>query len=494
MIIALDIGTTNLKAGLYHIDGTQVESFVVPMHQEVDDYQISFFSASKLWENVAQLIRDLAEKSPSGVSAISIASMAESGLMLNEESGRPITEILPWFETASLKQAKLIENEIDMEEQFFRTGLHVSYKFGLSKLLWLKEKEPSLFEQKVKWMSVSSYIAYCLTNSIVEEESLAVRTYAYDIKKQGWNEDLILHMGLQPSLFPDVQHCTKPVGEVLSEHSRLGIHSETKVYIAGHDHLVASLSIGELTPERIYNSIGTAETMVGVFPKRDLTRDDRNSGLTFGPHLLKDTYYWMGGHSSSGGSVEWLRDMISDYRLTYGEVMALLEQTYEGPTGILFFPYLNGSGAPYPNPGATASFIGLTKKHGKKELLKAVFEGNAYQMELIRRTAENVSDSKITKLISVGGGVKNRHWLQLKSDISGIPIEVPRIDEAVSIGAVLIAATGEGVYSSLEEAATTTYSKNTEIVSPNLDLNPRYRSLFEDKFVKLRGILAGVDG
>lgn len=492
MIIAIDIGTTNLKIGLYQEDGNEKASTVIPMKQEMDKEGICYFNPEVLWKHITNQIRNLMKEVPgSVVSAISITSMAESGLLLHIKTGKPYTKIIPWFETSSSAQANFIKEELDSFEQFSKTGLYASYKQGLSKLLWLKERDPDLLDENLVWLSVSAYIAYCLTNRIAEERSLAVRTFAYNIREQEWDTSLMKDFGLRPDLFPPVQACTTPIGTVSVDVEQLGINRGTKVYIAGHDHLAASLSIGEISPENIYNSMGTAETLMGTFPKRELTREDAASGLTFGMHPMKDTYYWMGGHSSSGGSVEWLRSIISDRTLTYDEVNRLLEQTQSGPSGIIYFPYLNGSGAPHPDPEAEAAFIGLSKRHGKKELLKAVLEGNAFQMELIKEAAQQITKSKIRKLTVVGGGVKNKRWIQTKANISGISLDLPVVSESASKGAALVAATGEGVYPSLHEAVVKSAPEQIHTVHPDMDDYYLYQDIYQNRFKVLRQMVVG---
>jgi len=164
--------------------------------------------------------------------------------------------------------------------------------------------------------------------------------------------------------------------------------------------------------------------------------------------------FWMGGHSSSGGAVEWMRALIGGGESAgYDDLMGLLKEAAPGPTGILFFPYLSGSGAPYPNPAATASFTGLTARHGRGELLKAVLEGNAYQLELMRRTAESVCGQPIAGMRVVGGGTKNSVWLQIKADVSGIPLTVPSAAEATLLGAALTAGVAVSAYDSFQAAA-----------------------------------------
>jgi xylulokinase len=166
----------------------------------------------------------------------------------------------------------------------------------------------------------------------------------------------------------------------------LGLEPGVPVVIAGHDHISAAFAVGAVRPGLILNSMGTAETLVGTLEERALTKQDYASGLSFGLHAVPGALFWMGGASASGGSVEWLRGLLGDERepLTYKQVLSLLEQAASDPTGILYYPYLSGSGAPWTDAAEKASFIGLRARHGKPELLKAVLEGTAYEMELRR--------------------------------------------------------------------------------------------------------------
>ncbi|MGG3468198.1 FGGY family carbohydrate kinase [Neobacillus pocheonensis] len=493
MIIAIDIGTTNLKAGLFEEDGTCITISSRQTQYATHSKGFTYIHTGSLWDNVAQLIKEVNERSVSkGVRAVSITSMAESGLLLNRYTGMPVTEIIPWFESSSIKQAEFICQEIDPFEQFIHTGLHLSYKYGLPKLLWLRDLDPSVFHDQVVWLSVSSYIAYCLTGKIAEEQTLAARTFAYQINQNEWDEALIHHFGFRTDLFPDVAHCLKPTGEVKQELSGLGLNSKTNVYIAGHDHVSSSLAAGIVSPGSVYNSMGTAETLVGTFTKRELTKTDYDSGLSFGLHPHDNLYFWMGGHSSSGGSVEWMRDILGDDQLTYAEILEFLEMAGEDPSGIIFYPYLTGSGAPYSNPHAKAAFLGLKKSHGKADLLKAVLEGNSYQMEMIREEAEKATGIKLNKMSVIGGGVRNPIWMKIKANISGIELILPDITEAALSGAALIAATGEGVFSSLDDAVANTFWKSEKVVQPNKKIYKSYRTIYESQFKSINQIIGKI--
>lgn len=484
MIVAIDIGSTNLKVGLFSMTGEPLDRKTAPMVVLTDEKGHYYFSAADLWQNITRLIGELVPEAERGqVRAIGITSMAESGILVDTETQRVCTEIIPWFDTASSPQAAFIRSRIDVSERFYRSGLFPNAKQGLSKLLWLREEEPHLLERPVQWLSVSAYVAFCLTGHFAEDYSLAARTFAFDIKQRAWDSALIEQFDLRSDLFPAARHCTVPVGEMGEGGVALGLPQTARVYIAGHDQLAASLAGGRLPGGTVFNSIGTAETLIGLFPERELTEADAQSGFTYGRHLLPDHFYWMGGHGSSGRSVEWMRKLLDENRLPFEKMDALLSQLPPEPTGILFYPYLSGSGAPKPDSHATAALLGLTDHTGRAEILKAVLEGNAYQMEWVREAAEQAAGTPITNLTAVGGGTRNRHWMQLKANVSGLPVTVADIEEAALQGAALVALTGEGIFRDLGEVADRTVAMK-EVFYPDMALHHHYQPLCQ-KFKQL---------
>ncbi|PQP88244.1 L-fuculokinase [Paenibacillus sp. AR247] len=428
MLLSLDIGTTHIKAGVFGNDGSEMAVVSAPNPKAQGPSGTTVYDPDVLWETAAGLIQQAVERlgeRDEAIDAVGITSMAESGLLLNPADGRARTPMLPWFETCSAPQAERIRQEVDERELFRMTGLRPSFKHGLPKLLWLREAYPDAFDGSV-WLSAASYIAYRLTGRIAEDETLAARTYAYRIDSRAWNEPLIRSFGLDPQRN------------------------------AGRD-----------------------------VPLRPLGDADDASGLSFGIHPVPGRMYWMGGHSSSGGSVEWAREALSDAGMSYPDMMRLLDEAGRQPTGILYYPYLTGSGAPHPVPGARAAFIGLDAKHKKGDLIRAVLEGNAYQLELLRERAERVGGSPIRRMHVVGGGARNSHWLQIKADVSGVRLTMTGTAEASLLGAALAAAVGASLYPSFREAAAAVTYPEAKVYEPDPERHLAYRKLYEQGFLGL---------
>jgi xylulokinase len=392
-----------------------------------------------------------------------------------------------WFSTCARTQAERIAAEGGERERFEATGLRASFKFGLAKLLWLKERDPSLLRGAV-WLSASDYSAYRLTGNIATDYTLAARSFAFRIDRKEWDGDWIRHFGLPTALFPEAYPSGTVVGRVSAEAAAAtGVPAGVPVVIAGHDHPAASLGVGVLSPGRVMDSIGTAETLVGLFPERRLTERDLASGLSFGLHPVSGHLFWMGGISASGGSVEWLRAVLSDDGPGYERILALAAEAAPGPTGILYYPYLSGSGAPMPDADAKAAFVGLSASHGQADMLKAVLEGTAYEMESIRRAAEAASGAPITEMVATGGGTRNPHWLQIKADVSGCPLQVPDVPEAALLGAALLAGTGCGLFADIGQAAACAARHSSRLtVEPGADVHAAYRRLYEQGYAPLQ--------
>lgn len=486
-LLGIDIGTTHSKAGLFNENGTNVALASRPTRSHLHEKGFHYYDPEEMWKTIASAIREVTSHiNPGEIGAVGIASMAESGLMVDRSTGEPRSPFMPWFDTCSMGQSESIRKEADPSERFSKSGLHNSFKLGLAKILWIRDHYPDALHQSV-WLSSSGYIAYRLTGRMAFDYSLAARTYAFRIDRKAWDHEWIEHFGLSVDLFPDVLPGGETMGTVSSDGaSAIGIKEGTPVAIAGHDHVAAALAVGSITPGVVYDSMGTAETLVGTLKPRPLGEKEFTSGLSFGCHIAKDRYFWMGGNSASGGSVEWLRSQLSDSQMSYEQLLSLLDQVKEGPSGILYYPYLSGSGAPSPEPKAKAAFIGLLKEHGQAEMIKAVLEGTAYQLESIRRAAEGIAGCSITKLLVVGGGTRNAHWLQTKADVSDCTLELPPIPEATMLGAAMAAGIGSGIYASAEEAAAAIDRQDARVVTPNGNNHEAYRKLYEEGYIALQ--------
>ena len=488
-LASVDIGTTSCKAGLFDSAGTALRLASRPTPTRVTPDGVAYYDPYELRDTVCEALREALEGVPPGqIAAVGVTSMAETGVLLDRATGEPRTHVFPWFDTQAAPQADFLASEDDPVARFCKTGLHPGSKVSLAKLLWLLQHDPAVLNGTV-WLSAADFIVHALTGEFVTDYSLAGRTFAFRIDQRRWDDEWIQSLGLPPGLFPPALSSGEPAGRVHAEGSaRSGLPVGVPVAVAGHDHICGALGIGAVTPHKVFDSMGTAEVLLGTLEPRPLTAEDYESGLSFGCHVVPGRYYWLGGLSVSGGSVEWLRTIFDAPQMSYQQLDDLLAQGDAAPIDILYYPYLLGGGSSSLNRGhsARAACIGREAHHRQIDLLKAVLQGTAYEMERIRRTAEQLTGAPIERALAAGGGSRNKLWMQIKADVSDCVFEVAPVSEVTLLGAAMIAGIGAGLFADASEAVDAMVPVNTELFEPDDERHRRHVRLYEDGYLALQ--------
>ena len=485
-LLSIDVGTTHCKVGLFGLDGTCLQAASRPTPVNASG-PAPFIPPDELWAGIALTIADLhCAGRALEVAGIGIASTAESGLLVNRSDGKPLTVIYPWFDTSPSAEAERLEQAGDAQERFRAGGVYPSFKSSLAKILWVRQHLELNLAQAL-WLSVADWVAYQLTGAFQTDYSLAGRTYAFRIFEKEWDAPWLKTFGLSPDLFPPARPSTEPAGKLTAATAaRLDLPAGIPVCIAGHDHICAALAAGATHPGVVLDSMGTAEALVGAFPERPLTPADFQSGFSIGCHTAPGRFYWIGGLSTSGGALEWLRKLVSTEGLSYEDLAARLAGISNEPGEILFFPYLAGAGSPHTDQGMRAAFIGLRLGHQLGDLLKAVLEGTAFEVELMRRQAEALTGAPIQRLVVTGGGVRIPRWLQIKADICGCPYQLAQTSEAVLLGAAVVAGIGAGLYAGVEPALEAISRRPESLYLPDPERHAGYAARFEHGFLKFQ--------
>jgi sugar (pentulose or hexulose) kinase len=489
--IGVDVGTTYCKASLFVQQGERLHlaaSSIQPSGARRDPAGYSYYDPEELYATVTACIAEVVgavETQPQ--LAAGIASMAESGLLVDAERGSPRSAVLPWFDQAAAPQAAALGYHGDPEQRklrFLRSGIYPSFKCSLAKILWWRE-EQKLSVDDLVWLPVAAYIAFRLSGEMACDPSLAGRTYAFDIHRQAWDEEWLREWDLSGTNFPPILPAGKMVGGCLAG-NRAGLPAGTPICLAGHDHVCAAMAVGAVRPGLAFDSMGTAESFLGAYKAAELSEVEFRSGLSYGCHVVQGRNYWMGGLSASGGSLEWLRGLLGEPPLSYADLDALVEQAGEGPSGILYFPYLSGSGSPHSDPQARGAFVGLRASHQRADLAKAVLEGTAYELEFIRQAAEGAAGARIEHILAAGGGARNRRWLQVKADVSGCVVETLAMPEVVTLGAALLSGMASGRYASEAEALAARPELGGESFSPDMKKHALYQEIYQQGFLPLQ--------
>lgn len=453
LLIGLDVGSTAVKAALVRFDGSieHVARRPTP-YRSLAGGSGAHDPDALLGAAEAVVAECAAAAAQRPVAGLGIASMAEAGVPLGR-GGRPLGEIIPWFDPRSASDAEALAREVGPEALFAATGLRAEAKSTLAKLRWLGRHRPATIRRATAWAGVAELVGLAFGGGLATNASLACRTLAFDVRAGAWDAGLLGLAGFDPERMPRVVPLGWPVGGLLAPVARrLGLRAGLPVAIAGHDHLVGALGAGVARPGQALDSLGSAEACLLVTAEPLLRDELRREGFSVGRHPLDGRSYVLGGLQASGALVEWFVDAFlpgpaaPDER--YARFLATVGAARSTPTGLVVLPYLRGRTAPAPDREARLVVAGLGPADGLPDVALALLEGTAFAARWLLEALERTAGTRLGTVRLIGGGTRNPAWLRTKTAVSTWPSELVEADEAVCLGAALVGGIAGGVFAS----------------------------------------------
>lgn len=473
MLLGVDVGTTHTKAGIYDCEGRLVVHERIPTNRVNKSKALAYRSPDILWQDSAALIKRVVQNLEEPVAGLAVSSMGEAGVPLDSK-GEATFPIIPWNDTRAVSQMERLIERLPPDRWSAVTGLFPSPIFSIAKWMWIRETEPEAWDKTSLWLSVCNYLSYRLTGEAVMESSQACRTMAFDIRARTWAEDLLSFAELESTFLPPVVSATHKVGEVTSKaSSETGLVVGTPVFAGGHDHFCAALACGVVTPEVAFDSLGTSEalTLGWKAPPDPATAN----GFSVGIHVIENHSYLLGGLYSSGGTIQWLKQLLG---LSSFEELRHLAQSVEPTQAPLFVAHFLGSGPPFNDPASSGAFVNLEPDHGPEHLARAVVDGLAFEISAGIEKMEQVTGLPITVTRLVGAADDDDLSPRVRASVLDRPVEVARYSDMVTMGNALIAGIGLGVYKDALDAVDKTYQVRC-VFEPEENLHVQYRDMYE---------------
>ncbi len=468
-ILAIDIGTTNIKATLAQSNGIVLysKSQKTPLSQ---DQFGSCYYPNEVFGTVEHLVLSIGNNRP--ISAIILTGMAEAGIMLGRRDFLPISNIIPWFDTRTSSYAERVSKKQEMI-QFPSTGLRNSYKYGIYKFLWALDRYKVNIETTC-WLSMVDYVAYRFTGVLATDPTFAARTYLYNIQTDCWDTTRLRQYGLTKLNLPTIYKNSAVIGYYKNDSLQ---SKRIQVSIAGHDHICCTFGSLFGREPAVCNSIGTAEAFTALRQGNSFCYD---SGLIYAP-FQDNNYVSMGNITSSGAMVEHFRNTLQHRTLSYEEIDHMLEEEMSEPSSIMVYPFLHGIGTPDFNPSVKSTHIGIDKDTTVPKLVKAIIEGINYQGRLVIEHIETDAEIEFEKVYVYGGATKSQPWMQIKADILGKSVVIDNQSEGTNIGA--IAWYLYNCYGS-DEALDflKPFREQSLVFSPNKKRHNQYTMLYEGRY------------
>ena len=485
LILAHDLGTTGNKATLYDQDGQLVGSAFFGYGTEYARTGWAEQNPEDWWQAVCASTQTLLGQT--GVAPEAIAAISFSGQMMGavalDERARPLRNAIIWADQRSVAQERWLSERIDPAEVYRITGHRLSASYSLCKILWIRDNQPDIYRNTYRFVHAKDAIVARLTGQFVTEPTDASGMNLYDLEAWDWSERILAAAELDPAKLPELRRSIDVVGHVLAEvATEVGVPAGTPVVIGGGDGMCAAAGAGVIREGAAYNYVGSSSWIALATPQPVYDPDYRT--FTFA-HLVPDMYSPCGTMQMAGGSYQWTRDQLCPLEQQAAEALGLspyelmnlnAAQSPPGANGLIFLPYLLGERSPRWNPRARGAFIGLTVRHTRADMIRAVLEGITMNLRVIL-DALTAQGTVIDAMRVIGGGARGAFWNQIMADIYGIPVHrLAILEEATSMGAALAGGIGVGLYDSFDMSETMNAIAQT--VEPNPEAQAAYARLY----------------
>jgi xylulokinase len=449
-LVGLDVGTSGVKAVAVSRDGEVLARaergypLSIPRpgwaEQDPEDW----------WEAAQGALADL------GVEPSSLGLSGQMhGLVLLDEDERVLRPAILWNDGRTAAECAEIEERIGLERLIELTGNRALAGFTAPKLLWVRRHEPDVWARARHVLLPKDYVRLRLTGERSIDAADASGTLLFDVGNRRWSAEVLDALELSAEWLPEV-------------------HESTEVGTAG-DQAAGAVGVGVAAPGPLSVVLGTSGV---VFAALHAYRPEPEARLHTFCHAVPETWHAMGVMLSAAGSLAWLRQALGG--ASYDELLAEAERWEPGTEGLLFQPYLAGERTPHAAPDARGTFVGLTLRHDRGALVRAVLEGVAYglrdSLELLRAVGVEATSARVS-----GGGARSELWLRIVASTLGLPLERTAVEEGAAYGAALLGGVASGSFASVGEAIDACVR-----VRDRVEPVPEWRAAYDDGYRRYR--------
>ncbi|MFG0283355.1 MAG: xylulokinase [Phycisphaerales bacterium JB039] len=503
-LLGIDIGTSSTKAALIDVRGAVVASATRPHTISMPRPGWSEQDPAQWWEATAGAVREALQRAPTArVLGIGLSGQMHGSVLLNQHAidsdGRDAPALRPallWNDQRTSAQCAQIEQAVGGRRALVElVGNAAIPGFTLPKILWLREHEPDIFARAAAIMLPKDYIRFRLTGEIATDVGDGAGTLLMDVDHRAWSERICAAVDLDPTLLPPIVESAQTVAP-LSEWAagELGLAPGVPVVGGSGDNMTGAVGAGVVRPGSALAILGTSGVIYAhaARPHRDLPAQDPVGRLhtmcaADGDGQHPGAWCVTGCMLSAAGSLAWAHDTLWAHE-SYETLFAEAAGAAPGCAGLAFLPYLTGERCPYPDPQARAGWIGLTARHTRADMVRAILEGVSFGMAQILELATDAGVA-IDEVRTSGGGARSPEWRAILATALGRPV-VPTDaqQEGGAFGAALLAGVGAGVWPSVAAAcdATVRTLEPTEPDAAAAEAMGRARAVYDGLYLDLR--------
>src|SRR5258708_23337335 len=416
-IIGIDIGTTNTKAVAFTDEGEVLATAGESYSAISDSDGRHELDPARLLEAFVSVLKEVAGKTAhrKGLAGISL-SCAMHSLIVVDKEGVPLTNAITWADLRSQPYAAALKSSEAGKRIYRQTGTPIHPMSPLSKLLWLKDKEPVIFQQAAKFISIKEYLWWRLFGKYQVDYSIVSATGLFDIYAFTWYGESLEKAGITADHLSVPVPCTHRESSLMPAFSLLLRLPDALPFILGSsDGCLANLGSRALLPGETTLTIGTS----GAGRLTAAASEFESRARTFNLYVTEELFISGGATNNGGGGVQWLIEQFLVKKWAgskeLSDWVATADTVAPGSEGLIFLPYLQGERAPIWNADAKGVFFGIRSSHEQRHVMRALLEGISYSLFQVGTSLEETIGA-IQHIYASGGFTHSQAWLQMVPD------------------------------------------------------------------------------
>lgn len=445
VFLGIDVSTTASKALLIDENGNVL---AVASHAHTLKTSKPLWSEQdpqEWWQAVSASIRAALKKADIGGEAVSAIGLTGQmhGLVLLDKAGGVLRPAILWNDQRTGAQCEEIHRRVGKERLIQITGNLALTGFTAPKILWVQQNEPEIYAKARHVLLPKDYIRYRLTGEFAMDKADGSGTILFDLKKRNWSTVILSALGIPVEWMPPTFEGPEFTGAVLPGAAiETGLKAGIPVAAGGGDQAAQAVGVGAVEPGVVALTVGTSGVVFATTPSALIEPEGRLHAFC---HAVPSMWHFMGVMLSAAGSLQWYRDTLAP-EMNFDDLLREAEGIPAGSEGLQFLPYLSGERTPHPDPLARGAFIGLTLRHGRGHMTRAVLEGVAFGLKDSFTLIQNAGLRTITQVRASGGGTKGLLWRQILASVLEAELVTVNTSEGAAYGAALLAGVGAGVW------------------------------------------------
>ncbi len=449
--LGIDTSTTGSKALLVDDTGAVLGTASSPHTLSAPRPLWSEQDPQEWWEAVSTSIRSVLHQAGAGAEAVAAVGLTGQmhGLVLLDASGKVLRPAILWNDQRTAAQCDEMRKRIGQSRLIQITGNDALPGFTAPKILWVAQNEPEIYAKARHVLLPKDYIRYRLTGKYAMDKADGAGTILFDLKRRNWSPEVLAELGIDPGWMPPTFEGPEVTGTVnAAAAAATGLKAGTPVVAGGGDQAAQAVGVGAVEAGIIALTLGTSGVVFASTPEAWIEPEGRLHAFC---HAVPSMWHFMGVMLSAAGSLQWLHDTLAP-EMGFDELIREAEAIPAGSEGLQFLPYLSGERTPHPDPLARAAWVGLTLRHGRGHMTRAVLEGVAFGLKDCFELIKRAGLGEIRQVRISGGGARSGLWREILASAFEAELVTVNATEGAAYGAALLAGVSAQAWGNVPEA------------------------------------------